>query len=318
MISRWAPEDRRLPYRIPLWSASIGSLVWIGLAFQPVVLIEWLLLLAPLVLVPLVFAVAESKIHMDPWLLWSQAPCAILVSMGHLWPPGWYSVGWTLPWLIVTLFFVVSASRRSWLSGDEDLASLLLVVAHFYLVVGAGWLVISRVDWQPLGFPPVIVLLTAVHFHHAGFVTVSIAALTVHFKRGRNRLIRWCAVGLAAAPPLVALGITYSPRVEFLSALLLAGSLIGLGLAIEWTVIPQLRRPMSQALLHVAALVPILSMSAALIYAWGELTGQVLIQIPTMARWHGLLNAFGFELSALVGWLLERELGTGNWESGLE
>jgi hypothetical protein len=46
-----------------------------------------------------------------------------------------------------------------------------------YLPIGGAWLVASRLGIQPLGFGDTIVLLTAVHFHFAGFAAPVLAGL---------------------------------------------------------------------------------------------------------------------------------------------
>ncbi len=68
--------------------------------------------------------------------------------------------------------------------GPRDFATaqdfLRLAIAGIDLVFAAGWLVASRLGVEPLGFDEPIVLLAAVHFHFAGFVTAVMVLACVY------------------------------------------------------------------------------------------------------------------------------------------
>jgi len=102
-----------------------------------------------------------------------------------------------------------------------------------FLFTGAFWATADRFAWQPLGFDPLIVLLTAVHFHYAGF------ALTWAGKNiisgGQASLKKYLITGVLAGIPLTALGITgthgqWTPLIEVFGVLITvcAGMTIGL------------------------------------------------------------------------------------------
>ena len=57
------------------------------------------------------------------------------------------------------------------------MAELSIDAGLIYLVVGGIASVMVGADLRPLGFSATIVLLTAAHFHYAGFVLPVIAAL---------------------------------------------------------------------------------------------------------------------------------------------
>jgi hypothetical protein len=42
-------------------------------------------------------------------------------------------------------------------------------------------------------------------------------------------------------------------------------------------------------------------------YAVADFRGSVVLPIPQMARTHGILNAVGFCLPAVLGWLVEND-----------
>lgn len=108
-------------------------------------------------------------------------------------------------------------------------------------------------------------------------------------------------------PPLIAVGISFSPLVEVLAVgvftlgvTLLAGYLLV-------RVVPT--RPRGQAaLLAVSALAFSGSMLLALGYELAAYTGYSLFGLPIgqMVAVHGSLNAFGFAVCGLVGWRLAR------------
>jgi hypothetical protein len=44
-------------------------------------------------------------------------------------------------------------------------------------------------------------------------------------------------------------------------------------------------------------------------YAVADFTGSEALTIPQMARTHGILNAVGFCLTGLLGWIVEKNSG---------
>ena len=87
------------------------------------------------------------------------------------WPPG-ASVG-ALAWALGVLTL-----HPGWPE------AMLLLAGLVYLAVGGVWTVIARAGLRPLGFPDLIVLLTAVHFHYAGFALPVLAGLVARASGG--------------------------------------------------------------------------------------------------------------------------------------
>ena len=83
------------------------------------------------------------------------------------------------PWLAITGWTALVAGVR--LVRDPD--RFRLGVRHAtdaavaFLAVGATFAVIDRLGVQPFGFSATVILLTAVHFHFAGFVLPLAGAL---------------------------------------------------------------------------------------------------------------------------------------------
>src|SRR5436305_294253 len=92
---------------------------------------------------------------------------------------------------------------------------------------GAGVWAAACVYLHPIGFDDVVVVLTANHFHYAGFVVPIVAGLCGRLLPGRFSAVT--AVGVLAGVPLVATGITVTklegPKpIECVAALTMAAS----------------------------------------------------------------------------------------------
>jgi hypothetical protein len=107
---------------------------------------------------------------------------------------------------------------------------------------------------------------------------------------------------VVAAMPLVAAGITFSPWLGFMGALLLTIGLTLLAiLTIGW-VGPVIASRRWRMLLWLGALSSCAAMVLACLYAYSIATHTVILTIPKMAMTHGVLNAFGFVTCSLIAW----------------
>jgi hypothetical protein len=98
-----------------------------------------------------------------------------------------------------------------------------------------------------------------------------------------------------------------------LNTTLIGGGLIWLALWIPFWVNPSGPLELIQQLFLLARLLLLVSVGAIIAgmgftyaYAYGEFSGYNLVDIPQMARWHGVLNAMGFALAGLGSWYLVR------------
>jgi hypothetical protein len=180
-----------------------------------------------------------------------------------------------------------------------------------YLPVGGVWLVMSRLGLQAFGFGDTIVLLTAVHFHFAGFAAPILAGLAGRFIEApvfARQIFRVSIAFLIIGIPLVATGITASPLLALVGATVLSLGLMLLALTVMATVLRALRSLPAQILLTVSSVSSVLAMLMASIYAYSIVAKKLIIGIPEMAVTHGILNAFGFALSGLTAWLIVRPI----------
>jgi hypothetical protein len=289
-------------------NAAAGALVWLvvavmGLAGRgPFWIIEVLFLLAPLVLVPL----ALGRLELDLGRLrLAQLPAALTATAAFLLPRGALSAGLAAAWLAFTLLLGTRGLRRLQRPGLSDAAEVAITAALLFLPVGGGWLVVSRLGLTPLGFEEPIVLLTAVHFHHAAFTAPVLAGLTLRALRPSlpRRLL---VAGVISGTPILALGITASRSLELLGTVILAASLGGLAVVLLSRFVPGASTALAKGLFAVAALSSLLAMTFALAYAWGQFGGRPLVSLSQMARFHGPANALGFGLCGLLGFTLDR------------
>jgi len=313
------PAPDRLLRMLP----AVGAAVWVGVAFsrpfdpfqRPWA--EALLLLAPLVLVPLCVRLI-ARIDCEPvparvrgafLALLLPASLSLVAALDR--GPAAVAAALAVPWLAVTLFLAAGGARRvlarglrASLRAPEELAP---DVARLLLPVGAGWAVLACGGVRPLQFEDVIVLLTGVHFHHAGFVLPVLAARAARELPGRAaRLACW---GVMAGVPLVAAGITVT-QLGGGAALELAAAWItaAAGLLVAWLHLRLAARGSEPAAARALWAVAGLSLAAgalfAALYGTRQAAGIAWLDIPWMRVLHGTPNALGFGLAGVLAWTL--------------
>lgn len=300
--------------RFSLISLLIGVGLWGLLLFAPpITLIPRVLLLAALVVLPLalhLISLPHSPFHYSVIVVF-QPFSAILVSLSCFLSAGLAAGMLASGWLIFTVLVALLGVRHIIRHRISSAAEMCISVGMIYLSVGGVWWVASRLGVSLLGFGEPLVSLTATHFHYAGFAALIIAGLTGRqletlpdAPRTPYRLI---AMGLIAGMMLVAAGITLSPLLEVVAALVFAASLTGLALLQLCYIVPRLSPRLPQALLTVSALMVLWAMAAAVLYAVSEYTQSTFITLRQMLRVHGEVNALGFVLLNLTGWALRRD-----------
>ena len=165
-----------------------------------------------------------------------------------------------------------------------------------FIAIGGAWTVLARLEEPLLGFPQIIVLLTAVHFYFAGFaLPLVLGRITRLYPSGFSTAI---VAGTVLGIVLVAAGITLSPLLEVVGAWVLALSAAGLGLMLITTRAPAIVT--NRFLTAVAGTSLLIGMAMAVAYATGEFSQLNRIAVPTMLRYHGAVNALGFAIPALI------------------
>lgn len=332
-------------------SATGGAAVWAGLAVMARVgvarfgAIELMLLFAPLVIVPLGIELGRGLGCGGRLASIAQRiqPVAAALAVGAVWiAPGRTAAGLAFGWLVVCVLVagagvgdLISASwsdagggaratfvrdtftpgtftsARSTSARTSLLVRVAVSVAYLDLAVGGAWLVASRWGVRPMGIQEPIGLLTAVHFHFAGFATAMIAAATLQFaeRSGEARWLRWLVGFVIAMPYLVAAGFVISPALKMVAGVCFSISVAGLAIFVRGCG-RKAEDANARVLLQVAAGCVFAGMVLAGMYAVADFFGSDVLTIPQMARTHGVLNAVGFCMSGLLGWVVESSVPT--------
>ena len=307
MTRRWSAYALRC--------AVAGGAVWLALlaAWPPSPSsADWvvsLLLLAPLALVPLGLRLVEPE---DPesiagrcWrtVVALQLPTALALATAFSLPKSAAAAGLALPWLATTGGMALLALLRVLRRGLSPLPELAIDASLAFPLVGAGWAFLDRAEIHPLRFATIVVLLTAIHFHYAGFALPLLTGLAGRARPGA--LASLAALGVIAGVPLVAAGITASQlgasswletvaaAITALAGLLAAWLHLRLALGSSW--------PTGARLLWaIAGLTLAAGMILAGLYGARVWFPVSWLDYPRMWAFHGTANALGFALCGLV------------------
>lgn len=294
----------------------LGIVVWLALLpfasfFPGIATIECLFLFAPMVIVPMGFALLtqdKATTAPTPFLRWAirLQPVAAMFVIGSFLPNAKpLTALLTLPWLAVCGLAALHGAANLLRLGVQ-FASAVTLFATGYLFGGSVWLFLSRAGINAGGFQEPIVLLTAVHFHYSGFAAVLVTGrLAARCEHDPRQMIwtRCFCIGTVLAIALTALGFLFSLPLKFAAICMLAVSLAGAALLTVW-ISPEMRVHAARVRLRVSSGAILAGMVLAILYGVGELRGQSVIPLHDMAIFHGALNAVGFTFFGLWGWNL--------------
>src|SRR5580704_7048303 len=294
-------------------SILMGAAVWLALAlasFAPRVhlgIIEVLFLLGPWMVVPLgadlIRGAGVSTGHAvrDGLLFTAASLTTVSFFLGNRTLATWFASAWVL----VCVGFAGDGLRRFVNAGRKSFTQFCFAAGEGYLLVAGAWLVASRAGLQLLAFREPIVLLTAVHFHFAGFASAVLAGLTYErFRESKWRgALKAGILAVVCGPGILGLAFMLGPRVKLVAALLIALGQFGLAAGMVGVGIAAKGRG-GRWLLFVASASVAAGMILAAVWAVGEYPLQAFVNIRQMAEFHGVLNAAGFVLCGLLGWCL--------------
>lgn len=210
-------------------------------------------------------------------------------------------------WFILSGLIALYGLMRFKSRGLYPLEESVIDAGLVYLTVAGVWLIVYRLGVQPFDYGETIVLLTVIHFHFAGFAAPIIAGMSGRVLATRKHpqaIFRFVVFAIVAAMPLVAAGITFSPWLGLIGTVLLSAGLVMLAVLTVGWVIPAIAPLSSRLLLFIGALSICSAMVLACLYAYSLPMKLLIINIPTMALTHGLLNAFGFVACSLLAWTI--------------
>jgi hypothetical protein len=291
----------------------LGFVVWLTLAlasFAPRVhlgIIEVLFLLGPWIVVPLgadlVHGAGASKSNgVRDWMLFTAAS---LTTVSFFLDNRTVAARFASSWLLVCGCFAGDGVRRFVISGKSSFTQFCFAAGEGYLLVAGAWLVASRAGLQLLAFREPIVLLTAVHFHFAGFASAVLAGLADRAFVGHrgHRILRAALLAVVLGPGILGLAFLLGPKVKLVAALLIALGQFGLAAGTA-RVGMAAQNSRGRWLLLVAGASVAAGMILAGVWAIGEYPLQAFVNIRQMAEFHGVLNAVGFVVCGLVGWTM--------------
>ena len=296
----------------------IGLVFWLALsawrwttgAGDEFLLAEQLFLLAPLVTVPLGLPLTFVALRTGGLTRLSRvlgrllpvgALGVVLAISLELQPPARFVLG--LPYGLFALGAGLHAGARLGGRSEFLVEEVAMDAALLCLPAGSVWLLSWLGDFSLLGFRGLWVLLTAIHFHFAGFGCLLLVGGLGRILGARPdraprvwRLYPVIALGLIAAFPLLAAGILGHRGLEVLGVSLYVVLLPGVvGLLWRVSTEPGAR---GRWLLRGAGLA--LLGSTTLAGVWG-LVRPSIVALPTVLRFHGTLNALGFVGLGLLG-----------------
>lgn len=287
--------------RIALLGIAVVGFIHLRGASVPLLWPAWMILFSASVLMPI--GNRLSPFHGAAPTRAMHVLAVVLLAESYIHPVGFAAFLFAMAWWEKAVS-MATASLIGWCRKPEQSAkSLCFLAAACFPAVGASWLLAQRAGWMPFGFDPVIVMLTAAHFHHAGFSLPLIAGL-----QAERRPCAWthgsCHLILAGVP-LVAAGITCThfrllTWVEPVGVMVLVSGAFGVALE-------QMRTACASSIsvwLRLAFLLSGLSLFIAMLLALGYGLHLVLpgmaLSMPQMWALHGSLNAFGFGLLGLL------------------
>jgi hypothetical protein len=132
-----------------------------------------------------------------------------------------------------------------------------------------------------------------------------IASATLGFAEisGEQRWLRRLAMLVIGMPIVVAVGFVVSPVLKMAAALVFSAGVAGLAVFL-WKCAAEVGNVVARRFLRGAAGAVLAGMALSGTYAVADFMGSEALTIPRMASTHGVLNAFGFCLLGLLGWLV--------------
>lgn len=262
------------------------------------VLVKLLVIVGMLVIVPLGLRLLGDPAANSARRVWPVGAAAGAIS---LWlPRGPVATTLALLYALAAAVLCAYAISRPTRPRREWPAEIAVLTALVSPAVAASALVAERAGYPLFGFKLTVLTLTVAHFHFAGFAAALIAGLQTRTAAGRAADL--AALTVPAGTLLVLIGYFTGEFVELAGALVLTAGMWTVGWLTWRYARAQGPERLTAALLTGSAAVLAASMVLAVSWALGEATGLPHPSLAWMAATHGVANALGFALCAMVGW----------------
>jgi len=293
----------------------LGAVAWLALAagflfgWLQLDVVELLFLLAPWVVVPLAISLiplldGSGRIGIRLGRLsWIMLAAALLATVSFFQPAGPSAASLAGAWFLVCVWFALEGLRRVLRYRAQSFTQFCFAAGEAYLIVSGTWFVASRLGLQPIGFQEPIVLLTAVHFHFAGFLSAVFAGLTYERLRETrwSKPLRVALASVVAGPGLLGLAFLVGPKLKLAAVILIVVGQFGLATGMIRVAFGKVNS-VARAMLIFSSGCVVAGMVLAASWALGEFPLQAFVELGRMERVHGTLNAIGFGICGLIGW----------------
>ncbi|QQF62430.1 YndJ family protein [Bacillus halotolerans] len=211
---------------------------------------------------------------------------------------GYFALIWWIYTALLALYGVLRLLKTK-IHRIEETSILLGLV---YLGGGGFWFFAYAAHLHILHFGPLIILLTAVHFHYSAFLIPIFNGLLGRVNREKRVMYGWVTWIILLSPLLIALGITYSKTLDILAVGIYMAALYLNSYLIFKTAF---RSKTGKVLIRLSSVVLMITICFSFIYSFGVFRQEVTLTISQMIWIHGVVNAFGVILPALAGWRKE-------------
>lgn len=202
-----------------------------------------------------------------------------------------------LAYLLSTLVIASHGVNRFLRRGFTNTAEIMIDIGLIYIVMGGLWFLAFHLQLNT-GFSPIITWLTTIHFHYSAFLLCITIGLIGRLHM--TRYYKFCCAVIAAGPMLVAVGITFSRIVEIISVSLYVLAIFSINFYVMKWRLPRVQR----LFIRLAFITLCFTIIWSFLYAYSNLTGMIIVDIPDMLDFHGLLNCLGFGIAVVIAWSL--------------
>ncbi|QXW83688.1 YndJ family protein [Bacillus sp. LJBS17] len=210
--------------------------------------------------------------------------------------------GFALIWWMYTVFIALYAILRLWETKIHRIEETSVLFGLIYLAGGGFWFFAYAAHLQIMQFGPLIILLTAVHFHYSAFLFPIFNGLLGRTIRKHRMLYSWITWVILLSPLLIALGITYSKTLDVIAVSIYMAAIYFHAFLVFTAAF---RTKTATFLIRVSSAVLMITIAFSMIYSFGVFRQEVTLTINQMIWIHGFVNAFGVILPALIGWRIE-------------
>jgi hypothetical protein len=260
-----------------------------GLIVLPAPLAARIMLLAPLAIVPRMLGLLPPRGWVPRLAGWPALIAALALLASFALPAGPLAAALAAPWIVLCSAAALAAvvhgvPRLPRLLHPARAADLGVDVSLGFLAVGAAFATMDRLGVTPMGFSQTIVLLTATHFHFAGFGLLGSATLFA----AKRPTLRAPVIGLIVGMPITALGFIIPSQVLGAIGALFVG-LSGIAFAVSLLV--GAGEAANRWGYRVAAAALLVGMPMGIAWSLALLFQIGFLDVDAMIRSHGALNA---------------------------